>query len=204
MATSSLLVLAGLLYANAHDLIYFCVKVFFHSVLSIFFKSMEVLGKQNIPPRGPAIFTGNHMNQFVDAAMIVVSNEHKVSFLVAEKSFHERLVGSFARAMGAIPVARPQDAAVAGPGRIRFEGLVVRGQATQFTKLGKGDKLRPGRSPDSYRVKDIVSDEEALLVEELGEPSPLQAVCQGDTFMKYDVLGWVDQVFCECVSGQNK
>ena len=48
----SLLLFIGVLYANAHDLIYFFVKVFFHSVLSIFFTSMEVLGTKNIPQHG--------------------------------------------------------------------------------------------------------------------------------------------------------
>ena len=54
---------------------------------------MEVLGKQNIPAHGPVIFTGNHMNQFVDAAMIMIANPHPISFLVAEKSYNDRIIG---------------------------------------------------------------------------------------------------------------
>lgn len=72
---------------------------------------LQVLGKQNIPVHGPVIFTGNHMNQFVDAAVILVTNPHKVGFLVAEKSFKKRIIGDFARAAGGIPVSRPQDLA---------------------------------------------------------------------------------------------
>jgi glycerol-3-phosphate O-acyltransferase/dihydroxyacetone phosphate acyltransferase len=77
--------------------------VFFHSVLSIFFSSLEVLGKENIPAHGPIIFTGNHMNQFVDAAVLVASTPHQVSFLVAKKSYDKRIIGDFAKAVGSIP-----------------------------------------------------------------------------------------------------
>ena len=31
------------------------------------------------------------------------------------------------------------------------------------------------------------------MAEELGEPSPLHAICQGDEFMIYDILGFIDQ-----------
>lgn len=84
------------------------MKVFFHSVLSIFFSSMEVLGRENIPQHGPVIFTGNHMNQFVDGAVVIVTNPRRVGFLVAEKSYNKRIIGDFCKAAGAIPVARPQ------------------------------------------------------------------------------------------------
>jgi glycerol-3-phosphate O-acyltransferase/dihydroxyacetone phosphate acyltransferase len=93
------------------------------------------------------------MNQFVDGAMIMVTNPHHVSILIAEKSFNEPIVGDFAKALGAIPVSRPQDSAKPGPGTIKFEGLKLIGEGTAFTQLGKGDRLRPGRSADSFRIK---------------------------------------------------
>jgi hypothetical protein len=39
---------------------------------------------------------------------MLVTNPHRLSFLVAEKSFNQRIVGDFARLVGSIPVARPQ------------------------------------------------------------------------------------------------
>jgi hypothetical protein len=64
-----------IVYANASELTYFAVKVsliplfsiltieliiqvFIQSIMTIFFSSVEVLGKQNIPEHGPIIFTG--------------------------------------------------------------------------------------------------------------------------------------------------
>jgi glycerol-3-phosphate O-acyltransferase/dihydroxyacetone phosphate acyltransferase len=42
-------------------------------------------------------------------------------------------------------------------------------------------------------TREVISDTEAVLVEELGETSPLHAVCQGEEFMNYDILGFIDQ-----------
>lgn len=182
-------------YANAEEMSYFSVKVFLQSIFSIFFSSMEVLGKENIPLHGPIIFTGNHMNQFVDAAVMLVSCPHRVGFLIAEKSFHSRIVGDLAKLVGAIPVSRPQDKAKKGPGKIYFDNQRMIGSGTAFSNLQKGDKIRPGRSPDAYRVKEVISDEEAILAVDAGEPSPIhESFCQGvEKWVDYDILGYIDQ-----------
>lgn len=135
------------------------------------------------------------MNQFVDGAVILITTPRRVGFLVAEKSMQKPIIGDFARACGSIPVARPQDKAKPGPGKIYFDGLLVYGDGTKFTKLEKGTKIRPGKSPEMYRLKDIISDEKAVLVEDQGESSPLlEKHCQGvGNWVTYDLLEFVDQ-----------
>lgn len=182
-----------IIYANAKELAYFGTKVFFYSIFQIFFRTIEVLGKQNIPEHGPIIFCGNHNNQFVDGAVMVVTNPHRVGFLVAEKSFNQRIIGDFSKAVGSIPVARPQDYAKRGPGKIMFDGLRLRGQGTLLTKLQKGDKIRPGKSAEAYRVKNVISDTEAELVEDKGESSPLQEAQAQGVWVEYDILAAIDQ-----------
>lgn len=78
VAILSLLLGLVIVYANGKEVAYFSTKIFFHSILSIFFSSIEILSKENIPEHGPIIFTGNHMNQFVDGAMMLVTNPHQV------------------------------------------------------------------------------------------------------------------------------
>lgn len=191
---ASCLAFIAVISANAKELIYFSVKVFFHSILSIYFSSMEVLGRENIPEHGPVIFTGNHMNQFVDGGILVVTTPHRVGLLVAEKSYHKRIIGDFAKAMGGIPVARPQDNAQKGPGKIMFDGLRIKGsQETKFSQLKKGDRIRPGKSPESYRVKEVISDNEGVLAEEYGEASPKHETFAQGVWTTYDVLQHVDQ-----------
>jgi glycerol-3-phosphate O-acyltransferase/dihydroxyacetone phosphate acyltransferase len=48
-------------------LLYYSVKIFFHSILSIFFREVEIVGRDNIPRFGPTLYVINHANQFVDA-----------------------------------------------------------------------------------------------------------------------------------------
>ncbi len=64
----SVLFFLSIVWGHLNDLIYYFTKIFLTSILSIFFSSIEVVGRENIPNYGPIIFTGNHMNQFVDAA----------------------------------------------------------------------------------------------------------------------------------------
>ena len=158
-------------------------------MLSIFFSSMEVIGKQNIPPHGPVIFTGNHMNQFIDGAVIVISTPRPVGFLVAEKSMKKRIIGDFAKACGGIPVSRPQDKAKPGVGRIYFDQLRLVGEGTRFTEIQKGEKIRPGCTAEMYKLKEVLSDTEALLADDYGEASPLHEKCQGiDSWTSFDVV----------------
>ena len=50
----------------------------------------------------------------------------------------------------------------------------------------------PALLTDGRCRREVVSDTEAVLAEELGEPSPLHAVCQGAP-SSYDVMAAVDQ-----------
>ena len=59
-----------LVSSQAAELTYFGVRVFFTSILSIFFTKIDVIGHSNVPRDGPIIFTGNHANQFVDALQV--------------------------------------------------------------------------------------------------------------------------------------
>jgi hypothetical protein len=47
--------------SDLKTILYFAVKTFFHSILSIFFRSVEVTGRQNIPQHGPVIFASEYL-----------------------------------------------------------------------------------------------------------------------------------------------
>lgn len=203
VAALALVYIGAVSYSNAKELLYFMVKVFFHSLLSIFFSSVEVLGRQNIPEHGPVIFTGNHMNQFVDAAVMLVTTPRQLGFLVAAVSFKKAIIGDFARAAGGIPVSRPQDMAKKGPGQVMISTDPATGvskllgcEGTTFTAWKKGDKFRVGRSPNAFRLKEVESDTEGIIADDLGEP-PARDEVQG-TWMTYDVMSAVDQSKVGC------
>jgi len=106
------------------ELLYFAVKIFLNSMLSIFFREIEVIGKDRLPRHGPMIFTINHANQFVDAMVVLGTcgdENFKISLLMAEKSFKRPVVGDIASALDVVPVKRAQDDAIRGAGTIVFE-----------------------------------------------------------------------------------
>lgn len=118
VATVSGLLFLYVLATELKELLYFGIKVYFNGILSIFFKEVEVIGKDNIPYYGPVIFTGNHRNQFVDALVLMCTCQHKLSPMIAEKSWYRPVVGQLAWAMGCVPVKRAQDSPVNGTGKI--------------------------------------------------------------------------------------
>ena len=181
--------LSTIVYANANDLIYYFVKVFLQSIGSIFFSSVEVVGRQNIPEHGPIIFSGNHFNQFVDGMNLLTNCNHRVGFLVAAGSFNKPVIGHMARATRCFPVNRPQDYAQKGRGKVKLNGLTVTGVDTEFTKqLERGDKIRIGKAKDAYKVT-VISDTVLTLRPEEGEQLSLEE----DTLMVYDIFKFVDQ-----------
>jgi glycerol-3-phosphate O-acyltransferase/dihydroxyacetone phosphate acyltransferase len=107
------------------QLLYYTVKIFFHSILSIFFREVNIIGHQNIPRYGPVIFTSNHANQFMDSVVVLSSCQRSISFLMAEHSYKKRIVGDIAWAMGVVPVKRAQDSAIKGLGLITVSKLEV-------------------------------------------------------------------------------
>jgi len=105
------------------ELLYFGGKIFINSMLSIFFRDIEVIGKDRLPRHGPMILAINHANQFVDAMVVLgtCGNENfKVSYLMAEKSFKRPVIGDIASALDVVPVKRAQDDAIRGEGFITF------------------------------------------------------------------------------------
>jgi glycerol-3-phosphate O-acyltransferase/dihydroxyacetone phosphate acyltransferase len=183
----------GMIYVNSKEILYIMVKTFMTSILTIFFSSIEVLGKENIPYHGPVIFAGNHNNQFVDGAVVMVTCPRQIGFLIAEKSYKKRIIGDLAKAANAIPVTRPQDLARKGPGQIMFEGNIMRGKGTKFTEIPKGDKVLAGKCPDPFKIQDVISDEEAILAVDANGNDPSKAEEFQGNWVNYSLLAYVDQ-----------
>lgn len=166
------------------------LRWFFSICLRIFFREIEIIGRDNIPATGPVIFVGNHNNQFVDALLLDQSvGSRIVRFLIAEKSYKRKFVGKFAKAMNSIPVARAQDNAIRGSGSITLssDGEKIVGTGTSFkAKISAGDGLKIGSLDVEFRVGTVISDTELTLA----KPVPNQSI-NDETSWK--VLKKVDQ-----------
>ena len=184
------------------ELLYFSVKIFFHSIMSIFFRDVEIVGRDKLPRHGPIIFSVNHANQFMDAVMVVCTSHFKVSYLMAEASWKRRIIGDIAWALDVVPVKRAQDDTTPGLGRIVFSQqayettkvLSVEGFDSKFTvQLAKRDKIRPFGTATAVKITEVI-DDRTLLVDGTYIPEEeLDAVFGKKEPVTYDIFKHVDQ-----------
>ncbi|KAI8093181.1 uncharacterized protein BX664DRAFT_277983 [Halteromyces radiatus] len=155
----------------------------------LFFREIRARGSYRIPVDGPVIFVvGPHANQFVDPIMVMRECKRQVSFLIAEKSMHQKGIGFFARMLNAIPVIRPQDLAVKGIGTIqlldrKLEPLRIIGEGTQFLKqLQPHSQIVLPNKAGQAEVVQILSDTELIIKKEFKDLKALALLSEGTPF----------------------
>ncbi|HZD95910.1 MAG TPA: AMP-binding protein, partial [Candidatus Sulfotelmatobacter sp.] len=72
---------------------------------------IKVIGRDNIPEKGGALFVSNHMS-FVDVLLLMASTDRPIRFLMFQGIYEQPILKPFARMMKAIPISselRPRD-----------------------------------------------------------------------------------------------
>lgn len=82
---------------------------FLRMVTRVFFRQIEIVGLENIPP-GPVIFAGNHPNSLIDPILIITTCGRKVHFAAKDTLFKGRIMRAVLRGLGAVPLARKVEA----------------------------------------------------------------------------------------------
>ncbi|KAG8908510.1 hypothetical protein FRB99_005870 [Tulasnella sp. 403] len=194
---------------------YDTILFFWRIVVNIFFREIRARGAYNIPKDGPVIFVAApHHNQFLDPILLASEAfreaHRRPAFLIAAKSLKRRVVGTFARLMGSIPVVRAADDAKPGKGRIALspdDPCIVIGYNTSFTtQLAPRKQILLPKSVGSAaaEVLEVISDTEARVKKEFGGESgkttsrfreKVQEVKanEGIDGLDYKVLPFVDQ-----------
>ena len=79
-------------------------------VTNTFFRRIEVVGLENVPNSGPAIFAGNHPNALMDGWLLTAKcGRWPLHFLVSAKLWNYRMLVPLLNACGAVPVYRRED-----------------------------------------------------------------------------------------------
>ncbi len=79
------------------------VQSFFHIIFKILFR-FEIIGKENIPKKGPLIVASNHAS-LLDPPLVGTASTRKVCFMAKEELFVP-VLGELYRSLGAFPVKR--------------------------------------------------------------------------------------------------
>lgn len=91
------------------DRFYAMVRLVGRFWLWFFFKHVEVVRAERVPPRGPVLLCINHPNNLIDSLLVGTVLRRKVHYLATAALFRNPLVARFLTACGAIPVYRKQD-----------------------------------------------------------------------------------------------
>ena len=87
------------------------IKVVLLFALRVFFRRVEVVGRERVPREGACLFVLNHPNALVDPALLLCYAPRRVSFLAKSPLFRTPVISFFVRALDSIPVYRKQDEA---------------------------------------------------------------------------------------------
>jgi len=100
---------------------------------------LDVVGRENVPARGGALLTPNHVSM-ADAVLLIASIDRPIRFIMFKGSYEHPLVKPFAKIMGVIPIASDQ-----GP-REMIHSLRL---ATDALKKRRNCLHLPGRPDDA-------------------------------------------------------
>src|SRR5260221_9175743 len=78
-------------------------------VAKVFFRRIEIVGWEHVPPGASVIFAVNHPNALIDPMFLLCFAPRPVSFLAKAPLLTMPLIGWFARRFDTIPVYRKQD-----------------------------------------------------------------------------------------------
>jgi len=91
------------------NLYYFPLKLYVLLGSYLYFRKLRVVGRRNIPSRGPVIFAINHQNALLDALLISVISLRNPHFLTRADVFNNKFVDKFLRGLKMLPIYRIRD-----------------------------------------------------------------------------------------------
>ena len=103
---------------------------------------IRIIGRDNIPAKGGALFVCNHLS-FADALLLIASTDRPIRFLMFKNIYERRGIKPFARILGAIPISseqRPREliqALQTASDAIRSGEVVCIFAEGQITRLGQ-------------------------------------------------------------------
>ncbi len=68
---------------------------------------VRVMGRDNIPSKGGALFVCNHVS-FVDAVLMLASTDRQVRFIMFKGNYEQSFIRPFAKILGVIPISSEQ------------------------------------------------------------------------------------------------
>ncbi|CUM54969.1 unnamed protein product [Debaryomyces tyrocola] len=166
----------------------------FSVVCDCFFREIRPRGAFRLPRQGPVIFVAApHANQFVDPIILMgqvrKEAQRRVSFLIAAKSYKQRIIGFLSRCQFSIPVIRAQDNLKKATGKIfidvELDPCRVIGKNTMFLlECAVRGMLALPQSLGASEILEIISDTELIIRKEFKRTDQITTLLKNGTSFK--------------------
>ncbi|MDR2908119.1 MAG: 1-acyl-sn-glycerol-3-phosphate acyltransferase [Bacteroidales bacterium] len=74
-----------------------------------YYRHIRIIGKENIPPKGPLIYAANHQNALMDALAILCTQKHQAVFVARADIFKKPQVAKILNFLRILPIYRKRD-----------------------------------------------------------------------------------------------
>lgn len=91
------------------NIFYILLKTYQLLVFHLYYKRVEVVGRENIPYRSPVIFTPNHQNALMDALIVLDTSRLNVVFMARADIFKKKAQKKILTFLKMLPVYRMRD-----------------------------------------------------------------------------------------------
>ncbi len=92
-----------------HDYHYIFWKQWVIVIMHLYFKSIKVYGKKNVPHDKPVLFVSNHQNALMDAMVVVVDRGIRAYFMTRADVFQNPILRKIFTFLQMLPIYRIRD-----------------------------------------------------------------------------------------------
>ncbi len=88
---------------------YYFVKYYMRTGFAFYFKSVRIVGEENIPDKKAILFVANHQNALLDPLLIGATNKRILHFITQAQVFKNSIVNSMLVYINMLPIYRIRD-----------------------------------------------------------------------------------------------
>ena len=105
---------------------YRIMRRFSRSLMSVWFRELDIVDNENIPPEGGLMFIAWHPSGLIDPMLMHASLPGRLSILAKHTLFKIPVLGKLIRSSGALPIERAKDSSDREQSRKNNEKLLAK------------------------------------------------------------------------------
>jgi 1-acyl-sn-glycerol-3-phosphate acyltransferase len=94
---------------NFSSLYYYAIRLYVATCCHLYFRRLKFRGLENIPGKGPLIYSINHQNSLLDAFVCNAASKRDPYFLTRGDVFKNKYIAKFLRSIKMLPIYRTRD-----------------------------------------------------------------------------------------------